>query len=55
MEWYAYAMVALIAISTLATILTIGKPKVPTTPGMAVAVLVTNGLLIWGILALASG
>lgn len=39
--------------SALATVLRIGEPREPLTPGAAVIVLVGNGLVIWAIIALA--
>lgn len=53
MTWYAWLMVAVVVASALSVVAAIGKPRTPTTPGVAVAVLVIDGLVIWGILALA--
>lgn len=52
MPWYAWLVTALVGVSTLVTIGSVGKPRKPTTPGIAVAVVVVNGLFVWGVVAL---
>lgn len=53
MTWYAWTLIAVLVVSALATVLRIGEPREPLTPGAAVIVLVGNGLVIWAIIALA--
>ncbi len=48
----ALAVIALIVIGTIATILLIGKPRKPITPGAAVITLLLNALVIFGVLYL---
>lgn len=53
MTWYAWLMVALLVTSSVLTILLIGRPRQPTTAGVAVVILVVNSLYMWGVLSLA--
>ena len=52
MAWQQWALVALIAASTLSVVGSIGRPREPLTPGVAVAVLVTNVLMIWAVVTI---
>ena len=45
-----WAFVAILIIGTLATIANIGKPKEPTTPEMAVALVLFNGVFIFALI-----
>lgn len=54
MPWYAWVVVGLIAASSAATILNVNKPREPTSPGVALAVLVVNGLIVWAVVVLGS-
>jgi hypothetical protein len=51
MTWYAWAMVVLLAFGQVASVLLIGKPRDPRTPGEALVSIVINGLFIWAIVA----
>lgn len=54
MPWYAFVMVGLIALSSGLAVLSVNRPKAPLTPASVLAIIVVNGLFIWGILALAA-
>lgn len=54
MTWYAWAIVAVYVAAALATVNSIGQPRRPMTPGIAAAVLLVNGLIVWGVVSLAS-
>lgn len=56
MVWYAYLMVAIYVVSTLASIYLIGKPKDPPvwTTTNAIVTLIYCSLMIWGIISLAT-
>ena len=47
MTWPKIILLAWYALSLLTTIATVGKPKKPTTPGIATAVVVVLGILAW--------
>lgn len=51
MTWYVWLVVALIAVSSMLTIASIGKPRKPMTSGTAVWVLLVNAALVWAIVA----
>jgi hypothetical protein len=53
MPWYAWAIIGLYAISSVATVAYIGRPREPITPLVAILALIINGLAIWGTVALA--
>lgn len=53
MPWYAWAMVAVLALNLLVTISQIGKSRPPIAPETVMATLIVNGLMVWGIVALA--
>lgn len=48
-----YAFAALIAIGGLSTVLRIGKPQKPITPGVAAVILFFASLELWGLVYLA--
>jgi hypothetical protein len=48
----ALIVIGLIVIGTIATILLIGKPRKPITPGQAVIALIINSVIILGVLFL---
>jgi hypothetical protein len=55
MEWYAIAIICILAFSSGVSIASVGKPKEPTTAGVALTALLVHGLMIWGIVSLANG
>ena len=52
MVWQQWAFLVWGLLSILGTIALIGKPKVPTTPGMAIVSVIMTGLLIWLVLSI---
>jgi hypothetical protein len=55
MTWEAIVLIALFTIGGLATVLTIGEPRKPTTPGIAVVTIILDTFLIYLVLRLANG
>lgn len=55
MNWFGWLLVAWWAASALFTVGNIGKPNKPTRPGVAVAVVVIDALLIVGLLTMGTG
>lgn len=53
MPWYAWVAIAALALGSALTITSIGKPRRVLTPGIALGVVIANGLLIWVIVSLA--
>ena len=51
MDWQKWVLLGILALNTLVAIATVGKPRRPTTPGVAVAVLVLNSLLAWAVVS----
>lgn len=51
MTWFGYVLVGVIAFGTLCSVATVGKPRPPLSAEVAVLVVVTNALLIWGAIA----
>jgi len=49
MTWFAWTLVGWLTLGVVASIAVIGKPRQPVTPGLAVATLVINGFLVWGV------
>lgn len=45
-------LISWLVLGALATVGSIGKARKPTTPGLAVVVLLGNALVIWGIVSL---
>lgn len=54
MRWEAIVVIAVVVIGALATVLTIGEHKKPTTPANAVTVIVLDAFLVYLILRLIS-
>lgn len=54
MTWYAWMIVAALAAGAILSVLSVGRPREPLTPGVVAAVVVTDGLMIWAIVALAA-
>lgn len=54
MIWYAWAIVALLVLGAIANILLIDRPRGPITHGSAVANVIVNVLIIWGVVSLAT-
>jgi hypothetical protein len=54
MPWYGWVVVVTLALNMLMVISNIGKPREPTTPEVAMWVVVIHGLLIWAVVALGS-
>jgi hypothetical protein len=52
MPWYAWVLVALLALEGLGKVARIGQPQEPITPGQAIAGLIGYGLMIWAVVAL---
>lgn len=52
MEWILWIVVGLLVLGVIANILTIGKPKEPTTPALAAGTAILAGLYIWAIIAI---
>lgn len=48
MTWFGWILVSLTVLSTLVTVSQVGRYPTPITPGIAVAVVVTNAFIIWG-------
>lgn len=55
MNWIAWSLVSYIGISALLTVAAVGRKREPLTAGVAVLSVVFAGLIIWGIVALATG
>lgn len=55
MTWFGWLLIALMLISTLATIGLIGQPRKPISNGAAIFATVLNGLLAMGILLVGTG
>lgn len=53
MTWYAWVLIAYIALERLMTVAQIGK-RLEITPPIAVESLITGGLMIWLIVSLAN-
>lgn len=51
MTWFAWTLVAWLAVGVAATIAVIGKPRKPVDPTTAVVTLIINGFLIAGVFA----
>ncbi|GMA26161.1 hypothetical protein GCM10025864_39200 [Luteimicrobium album] len=47
MTWPKIVLLAWFAFSALVTIATIGKPRKPTTPGVATGSIVILGVVVW--------
>jgi hypothetical protein len=47
MTWPKYVLLALYAASAILTVAWIGKPRKPTTPGVAALTLVFSAMLAW--------
>lgn len=54
MPWYAILIIAVLAMSSGTVLASIDRPRKPITPNLALATLVANGLMIWGVVALAT-
>jgi hypothetical protein len=54
MPWFAVVMIALLAANAAATLATVGEPREPITPALALFTLLADGLFIWAIVSLAS-
>ena len=50
MPWYIWVVIGVYVVSSLATVLIIDKPRARITPGVALATLVVNGLMLWAII-----
>lgn len=51
MDWFLYLLIGWMALNALTTIVMIGKPRTPTTPVVAAAVVAIDALLIIGLIA----
>lgn len=49
MNWYLWFLAAFFLMSTVVTVSMVGKPRKPTTAGIAAAVVIIDALLIAGI------
>jgi hypothetical protein len=47
MTWPKYVLLALYGVSAILTVAWIGKPRKPTTPGMAAFLVVWSAFLAW--------
>ncbi len=54
MRWALYAIAAFIALGSIATVVNVGKPRKPTTGGVAAAVIVIDAFII-PVLIIAAG
>lgn len=54
MNWLAWLIVAYLGVSALLSVAATGKKREPTTPGVAVLTVIFAGLLIWGVVVLAT-
>lgn len=52
MTWQLWIVIAFIALNSFAVILSIGRPRVPITPGVAAYIIAINAatvaLIVWG-------
>ncbi len=55
MTWLHWLLVGYFTLGIVVSIASVGKPRVPMTPGGAIIGLVINGLLIWVVVAIAQG
>jgi hypothetical protein len=54
MTWYAWTIIATLVLGAGIQIATIGRPREPLTPGVVLVTTVLNGLIVWGIITLAT-
>lgn len=54
MPWYAFVMVALFAMNAGVTLAIVDRARKPLTAGVALAGLFVDGLVIWGVISLAT-
>ena len=54
MTWYAWVMIVMVALSVMSRVAIIGRPRDPLTPEDVIVSMIANGLLIWGIVELAT-
>lgn len=51
MTWFGYVFVCLMALNAAMCVANVGRPREPMSPGAALTVLVVNGLIVWGAIA----
>ena len=49
MTWFDWTLVAWLALGALASVALVGKPRKPLTPGVAVATVLINALIVVGV------
>jgi hypothetical protein len=49
MTWFDWALIAWLALGGLAAVALVGKPRKPLTPGVAVATILINALIVVGL------
>lgn len=52
MEWILWVIVGLLVFGSVSTIVSVGKPKEPTTPVVAAVSTVLTGLIVWAIIGI---